>query len=202
MTLYAFYGKAELVYSSEGASCSATNTNDTPLVVRQFPWGEYFSRTAGWLPTVARGSARFLSRMRHRLELFKRQLDPRTADVLLDEHETELGLSSGEDLPLAKRRLRVLAKRRAQTVGDGESLVNKAYYEELAKSLGYADAVVTDGGDPFFCNSQCTENLGGGGWLLTFVVTATSLGPELDAVLEEVIEGELLAGFFVVFELT
>lgn len=190
------------VWQGVSANVDISNANDADMVELAFPYGEYFSREGGWLPAVARAIARSLSRVRRRLDGFKRQVDPRTADELLDEHESELGLAEDPSLGVAERRLRVLGKRRAQALGEDGSAVNKTYYEALAKSLGYADAVVTDAGDPFQCDDECDDALQGDGWLLTFIVTASSLGPELDAVLEEVIEGELLAGFYVVFELT
>lgn len=190
------------VWQGVSANVDISNTTDADMVERAFPHGEYFSRAGGWLPAVARALARSVSRFRRRLEGLKRQVDPRTADELLDEHESELGLADDPSLGLEERRLRVLGKRRSQALGEDGSAVNKAYYEALAQSLGYADAVVTDAGDPFQCDDQCDDVLQGDGWLLTFIVTASSQGAELDAVLQEVIEGELLAGFYVVFVLT
>lgn len=210
MPTYQAWGSDTIALSSQAGAASATNTRRLALVLRQFPLGAYWDREAGWLPAIARGIARFLSRLDYRRRRLERNVDPRTAEELLDEHEDELGLDDGSDLSLAARRARVLAKRQGGAFAivepDGAlNLVARKYYEDLAKSLGYTDAVVVDYAaatpGPFQCTSPCTSNLGGGGFELTFIVQATSLGAELDAVLRETVDAEILAGWKALYEL-
>ena len=77
-----------------------------------------------------------------------------------------------------------------------------AYYEALAADFGYGDAVVTDAGFPATCNGTCNQALYGGEWLLVFRVTAASQGAVRDNDLQNLINGQLLAGWFAVYDLT
>lgn len=196
MATHDVYCESELVVVGEAAQVEVTNVNLAPFVMRQFPWGEYLSRTDGWLPRVARGIARFLSRPLRRRRRFEAQIDPRTADELLPDWEQAYELVPEADDTIEDRRLAVLTKVRS-TGG-----VTDSYYEGLAASFGYGDAVVTDAADPFTTVSECDDALAGGEWKLTFLVTAASQGTDRDEKLQELIRSQMLAGWYVLFEFT
>jgi uncharacterized protein YmfQ (DUF2313 family) len=189
-------GFSEFGLSSDPAPLQITDTSAAPMVMRQFPWGAYFDRSAGWLPATARGIARFLSRLKGRQRAFVRQMDPRTADELLDEWESSYAIEPDAMATLEDRRDAVLAK--VRSLG-GNTI---AYYEAVATDFGYADAVVTDAADPFTTLSTADDVLAGGPWKVTFLVTAASQGAVRDDQLQDLINGQLLAGWFAIYDLS
>lgn len=196
MATKTIYGDSELELGQEAETFAVTNTNKAPFVMRHFPYGDYFDRSAGWLPQVARGVARFMSRLRERQRAFERNIDPRTADELIGEWESAYGITSDESLDIDTRRDQVIAKIR--NIGD----VTAEYYQQLAVDFGYTDAVVSDAADPFETDSLCDDVLAGGEWMLTFAVTATSIDATKDDLLEQLIEDQLLAGWNTYFVLS
>lgn len=197
MPTVTIYGICDpLVMPAVSVVAHATNTNAAPFVMRQFPHGAYFDRSAGWLPHVARGVARFLSRLLARQRAFEKNLDPRQADELIDEWESAYDITPDDTLDLSIRRDQVVA--RIRNTGS----VLAAYYQQLAIDFGYTDAVVTDAADPFETDSLCDDFLAGGEWQLTFTVTASSIDATKDALLEQLIEGQLLAGWNVFVDLS
>jgi len=187
------YGTQDSAAATDVALLDVTDLSAVPEVLRQFPYGEYWNRTIGWLPAVARAVARFFSRLRRARELFERQYDPRTADVLLAERERERGIVPLAGQTLDERRATVLAKMRA------EGGVTKAYYTQVCVDAGYLDAVVTEAADPFTTMSTADDYLAGGQWMVTMQVTATSLGATQDQALQDLINGQLQAGFHAIY---
>jgi uncharacterized protein YmfQ (DUF2313 family) len=193
MAVIDIYGTQDSAATSDIALLDVTDLSAVPEVLRQFPYGEYWNRTIGWLPAVARAVARFFSRLRRARELFERQYDPRTADVLLAERERERGIVPLAGQTLDERRATVLAKMRA------EGGVTKAYYTQVCVDAGYLDAVVTEAADPFTTMSTADDYLAGGLWMVTMQVTATSLGAAQDQALQDLINGQLQAGFHAIY---
>ena len=197
MAVILIYGEQTLNLEQPVATYDITDTSKAALVLRQFPFGRYFDRTAGWLPKVARAWARFLSRLVERKSTMERNMDPRTADELLDEWESayfEDPLDPG--LTIDDRRDAILAQVRA--LGG----VTAEYYEAVATDFGYGDAVVTDAADPFTTVSLADDFLAGGEWKLTFLLTAASQTAARDAQLVDLINGQLLAGWFALYDFT
>jgi uncharacterized protein YmfQ (DUF2313 family) len=196
MALIQVYGEQVATAQQPAAPVQVTDLRKLGAVLRAFPLGEYFHRTSGWLPPVSRGIARTLSRFCRRKEAFERNVDPRTADELLDEWESALGLKPDPGESIDDRRDAVLTKLRS--LGG----VTAAYYEGLADSFGYADAVVTDAADPFTTESLCDDFLQDLEWKVTMQVTAASQGATRDQLLQDLINSQLLAGFFAIYTFT
>jgi uncharacterized protein YmfQ (DUF2313 family) len=196
MALIQVYGEQVAIAQQPAAPVQVTDLRKLGAVLRAFPLGEYFHRTAGWLPPTSRGIARTLSRFCRRKEAFERNVDPRTADELLDEWESALGLEPDPGESIDDRRDAVLTKLRS--LGG----VTAAYYEGLADSFGYADAVVTDAADPFTTESLCDDFLQDLEWKVTMQVTAASQGATRDQLLQDLINSQLLAGFFAIYTFT
>jgi uncharacterized protein YmfQ (DUF2313 family) len=190
------YGEQVSNLQTPAANLDVSDVSEQRVVFDLFPLGEYFSRDAGWLPRAVRAIARFFSRLRRRREAFVRNIDPRQADELLDDWEQLYELEPEPGQTLADRQDAVLVK--VRSLGG----VNKAYYEGLAIDFGYLDAVVEDAADPFTTISLCDDFLQDGEWKLTFKLTATSQGAARDALLVELINSQLLAGWFALFEFT
>jgi uncharacterized protein YmfQ (DUF2313 family) len=193
MAVIDIYGSQTATVSGDIAFLDVTDVSATPEVMRQFPHGEYLNRTVGWLPATARAIARFFSRLRRARELLERQYDPRTADVLLPERERERAIVPVDGQTLNERRDVVLAKMRA------EGGVNTAYYTQVCVDAGYLDAVVTSAADPFTTVSTADDYLAGGLWMVTMQVTATSLGAAQDQALQDLVNGQLQAGFHAIY---
>jgi uncharacterized protein YmfQ (DUF2313 family) len=193
MAVLDIYGSQESEASSSIALLDVTDTSATPDVLRQFPTGDYWHRAIGWLPAVARAIARFFSRLRRAREIFERQIDPRTADVLLGERETERGIVPNDGQTIDDRRATVLAQMR------GTGGVTTDYYTSLCVSAGYLDAVVTSAADPFTTASVADDVLAGGLWQVTMQVTATSIGAAQDQALQDLVNSQLQAGFFAIY---
>ncbi len=196
MAIIDVYGEQVLVLEQPAAPLQVVDTALAPDVMREYPHGEYFNRTNGWLPALARAKARFFSRLRRRKEAFEKNMDPRLADELLDEWEETYGLDPDAGLTDDDRRDALLAKVRNQ------GGVTNAYYEAVAFDFGYPDAVAEDAADPFTTVSLCDDFLLSEEWKLAFKVTATSQGAARDAQLEALINGQLLAGWFAFYEFT
>lgn len=196
MAVFDLYGEQEAFVGGDGAFLDVTDVSAAPEVLRQFPTGEYWHRTVGWLPGVARAIARFFSRLRRARELLARQYDPRTADILLPEREAERGITPVDGQTLEERRTTVLAKMRS------EGGVNVAYYTSVCVNAGYLDAVVTSAADPFTTISTADDFLAGGLWMVTMEVTATSLGAAQDQALQDLINSQLQAGFHAIYTFT
>lgn len=196
MAVIDIYGEQSATVGGDVAFLSVTDVSETPEVLRQFPTGEYWNRTVGWLPAVARAVARFFSRLRRSREILARQYDPRTADVLLPEREDERGIVPVDGQTLEERRAVVLAKMRS------EGGVNEAYYTSVCVNAGYLDAVVTSAADPFTTVSTSDDYLAGGLWMVTMSVTATTLGAAQDQALEDLINSQLQAGFHAIYTFT
>lgn len=190
------YGSQDAEASTDVAYLDVASASEAPEVLRQFPLGEYWQRTVGWLPSVARAIARFFSRLRRARETLARQYDPRTADILLAERERERGVVPIAGQTLEERRATVLAKMRA------EGGVTKAYYTQVCVDAGYLDAVVTEAADPFTTISVVDDYLAGGLWMVTMQVTATSLGAVQDQALVDLVNGQLQAGFHAIYTFT
>ena len=193
MAFVDIYGAQEAESHGQLAFLDVTSVAEAPEVMRQFPLGWYWDRTVGWLPAVARAIARFFSRLRRARETLERQYDPRTADILLPEREEERGIIPIDGQTIEERRATVLAKMRA------EGGVNAAYYTSVCVDAGYLDAVVTAAADPFTTVSVADDYLAGGLWKVTMHVTATSLGVIQDEALEDLINGQLQAGFHAIY---
>ena len=193
MAFVDIYGAQEAESHGQLAFLDVTSVAEAPEVMRQFPLGWYWDRTVGWLPAVARAIARFFSRLRRARETLERQYDPRTADILLPEREEERGIIPIDGQTIEERRATVLAKMRA------EGGVNAAYYTSVCVDAGYLDAVVTAAADPFTTVSVADDYLVGGLWKVTMHVTATSLGVIQDEALEDLINGQLQAGFHAIY---
>jgi uncharacterized protein YmfQ (DUF2313 family) len=193
MAFLDIYGQQEAEARGGMAFLDVTSVAEAPEVMRQFPLGWYWDRTTGWLPAVARAIARFFSRLRRAREMVERQFDPRTADVLLPERETERAIIPIDGQTLEERRATVLAKMRA------EGGVNADYYTSVCVDAGYLDAVVTAAADPFTTVSVADDYLAGGLWKVTMHVTATSLGAVQDQALQDLINGQLQAGFHAIY---
>jgi len=196
MAVIDLYGEQSASVGGDGAYLDVTDVSATPEVLRQFPIGEYWNRTVGWLPAVARAIARFFSRLRRARETLARQYDPRTADVLLPDRERERGVVPVDGQTLEERRATVLAKMRS------EGGVNDAYYTSVCVNAGYLDAVVTSAADPFTTVSTADDYLVGGLWMVTMSVTATSLGAAQDQALQDLINSQLQAGFSEIYTFT
>jgi uncharacterized protein YmfQ (DUF2313 family) len=197
MALFQISGSQTWVWQGQPAVADVTDTDKAGLVLRQFPFGRYFDRRNGWLPKVARAWARFLSRLVERRATMVRNMDPRTADELLDEWEQAyfdepLDPSLTDD----DRRQAILAQVRSR------GGVTAAYYESVAADFGYPGAVVTDAADPFTTISPCDDFLAGGEWKVTFLVTVPSQTAVRDQQLERLINGQLLAGWFALYDFT
>jgi uncharacterized protein YmfQ (DUF2313 family) len=196
MPIIDLYGQQTSEATGDLAPLDVTDVTAVPDVLRQFPTGEYWSRTIGWLPAVARAIARFFSRLRRAREMLTRQLDPRTTDVLLPEREAERGIVPISGQTIAERQATVLAKMRA-TGG-----VSMSYYTQLCVDAGYLDAVVVPAGDPFTTISLADDYLLNGTWLVTMHVTASSISATQDAALEQLVRSRMQAGFHVIFTFT
>ena len=196
MAVIDLYGEQPAFVGGDGAYLDVTDVSATPEVLRQFPTGEYWNSTIGWLPAVARAIARNFSRLRRARETLARQYDPRTADILLAEREAERGVIPVDGQTLEERRATVLAKMRS------EGGVNDAYYTSVAVNAGYLDAVVTSAADPFTTMSTADDYLAGGLWMVTIQVTATSLGAAQDQALQDLINRQLQAGFHALYTFT
>jgi uncharacterized protein YmfQ (DUF2313 family) len=193
MAIFDIYGAQEAEADAETAFLDVTSVVEAPEVLRQFPLGWYWDRTVGWLPAVARAITRFFSRLRRAREMLERQYDPRTADILLPEREAERGIEPVDGQTIEERRATVLAKMRA------EGGVDAAYYTGVCVDAGYLDAVVTSAADPFTTVSVADDYLAGGLWMVTMHVTATSLGAVQDQALQDLINGQLQAGFHAIY---
>jgi uncharacterized protein YmfQ (DUF2313 family) len=193
MAVVDIYGEQQAEAYGNVAFLDVTDLSAVQEVLRQFPHGEYWNRTIGWLPAVARAIARFFSRLRRARELLERQYDPRTADVLLAERELERGVVPVDGQTIDERRASVLAKMRA------EGGVTKAYYTNVCVDAGYLDAVVIEAADPFTTISVADDVLAGGLWKVTMQVTATSLGAAQDQALQDLIDGQLQGGFHAIY---
>jgi uncharacterized protein YmfQ (DUF2313 family) len=187
-------GEQKLLLEQPAAQLQVVDTALTPDVLREFPWGEYFHRTNGWLPRVSRAIARFFSRLLRRKDAFEKNMDPRQADELLDEWEEAYGLDPAVGLTDDDRRDALLARVRNQ------GGVTLAYYQSVAVDFGYLDAVVTDAADPLTTESLCDDFLQDEEWKLTFKVAAASQGAARDQQLQDLINGQLLAGWFAFYE--
>jgi uncharacterized protein YmfQ (DUF2313 family) len=187
-------GLSELELESQSSYASVTDTSAAGAVMRQFPLGLAFTRSAGWLPAVARGIARFLSRLWERRTTFVRNMDPRYADELLDDYERQYELEPADELQ--DRRDAVLAKVRAR------GGVTFDYYEQLAVDFGYPDAVVTDAADPLTTVSVADDFLQDAEWKVTFLLTATSQGAARNGQLQSIIFSQLHAGWYAIFDFT
>jgi uncharacterized protein YmfQ (DUF2313 family) len=196
MAVTDIYGEQSATVGGDVAFLDVTDVSATPEVMRQFPFGEYWNRTVGWLPAVARAIARFFSRLRRAREMLERQYDPRTADVLLPERETERGIVPLDGQTLEERRATVLAKMRS------EGGVNTAYYTGVCVDAGYVDAVVTAAADPFTTVSVADDYLAGGLWKVTMHVTATSISAVQDQALQNLINSQLQAGYHAIYTFT
>lgn len=197
MAFVDFSGDQTSTLSEDLVPLQLTNTARSGYIARLFPLGFYLDRSDGWVPRLSRGLARFISRFDKRRADLERQMDPRTADELLPDHERLFEIVPEPSAMLADRRLAALAKWRS-TGG-----TTKGYYESIAADFGYGDAVVTDAGFPATCNGTCNQALLGGEWLLTFTITAASQGATRDQALVALIVGQpLLAGWFAVFDFT
>jgi len=196
MAFIDIYGEQEVESTSDLAFLNVTSVAELAEVLRQFPLGEYWNRTVGWLPATARAIARFFSRLRRAREVLERQYDPRTADILLAEREAERAIVPVDGQTLDERRATVLAKMRA------EGGVNAEYYTSVCVDAGYLDAVVTPAADPFTTVSVADDYLAGGLWKVTMQVTATSLGAAQDQALQDLINGQLQAGFHAIYTFT
>jgi uncharacterized protein YmfQ (DUF2313 family) len=181
---------------------SVTDISATPKVLRQFPLGPYFDRTTGWLPATARGIARFLSRLWERRTAFVRNMDPRTADELLEDYERAFALDQ-EDETDEDRRDAILTKMRAR------GGVTAADIQQAAIDFGYLDAVVTDAANPLDTESLADDFLMDTEWKLTLLLTAASQGVARDTLLEELIlslsdprNSLLHAGWYAIFDFT
>ena len=194
MAIIDVYGEQTLILDQPPAQLQVVDTELAPAAMREFPPGEYFNRTDGWLPRVGRAIARFFSRLLRRVRAFTKNMDPRQADELLDEWERAYGLAPEDGLTEADRRDALLAKVRNQ------GGVVAAYYQAVAVDFGYGDAVVEDAADPFTTESLCDDFLQDEEWKLSFKVTATSQGAARDQQLEDLINGQLLAGWFAFYE--
>lgn len=190
------YGEQFVEADGEIAFLDVTSVSELPVVLRQFPTGEYWNRTVGWLPAVARAVARFFSRLRRARERVARQYDPRTADILLAEREQERAVEPVDGQTLEERRATVLAKMRAS------GGVDAGYYTSVCVDAGYLDAVVTSAADPFTTDSEADDYLAGGLWMVTMHVQATSLGAAQDQALQDLINGQLQAGFHAIYTFT
>ena len=193
MAFLDIYGEQSAVSDAETAFLDVTSVSEAPEVLRQFPLGEYWNRTVGWLPNVARAIARFFSRLRRARETLERQYDPRTADILLAEREDERGVEPIDGQTLKERRATALAKMRA------EGGVNTAYFTEVCVNAGYLDAVVTSAADPFTTVSVADDYLAGGLWKVTMRVTATSINAVQDQALQNLINSQLQAGYHAIY---
>jgi uncharacterized protein YmfQ (DUF2313 family) len=193
MAFIDIYGAQESETGGSMAFLDVTSVAEAPEVMRQFPLGWYWDRTVGWLPPVARAIARFFSRLRRAREMLERQYDPRTADILLPERETERGIVPIEGQTLEERRATVLAKMRS------EGGVNTDYYTGVCVDAGYVDAVVTAAADPFTTVSVADDYLAGGLWKVTMHVTATSISAEQDQALQNLINSQLQGGFHAIY---
>lgn len=196
MALFQISGEAVWVWQGQTAVYDVTDATKAGLVVRQFPHGRYFTRTDGWLPKVSRAWARFLSRLVERRATMIRNMDPRTADELLDEwesafFETPLDPTLSDD----DRRAAILTQVR------NRGGVTATYYEALALDFGYV-AVVTDAADPFTTLSLADDFLAGGEWKVTMQVTTPSQTAVKDQQLEQLINSQLLAGWFALYTFT
>lgn len=196
MAFLDIYGSQTLFLEQDGAALEVTNTNAASSVLRKFPFGAYFDRSAGWLPPTSKAIARFNSRLTEKRLLFEKNMDPRQADVLLDEWESAYGLVPADGQTIDDRRDALLSK--VRNIGG----VTAAYYEAVAADFGYGDAVVTDAADPFTTISECDDFLMGGEWKLVFNVTAASQTAVRDQLLQDLINGQLLAGWFAIYEFT
>lgn len=196
MAIIDIYGQQLSESDPQGAPLDVSDVSEASDFLRQFPFGEYWNRTVGWLPAVARAVARFFSRLRRYREQLQRQIDPRTADVLLPEREAERGVVPVDGQTLEERRATVLAKMRAS------GGVNAAYYTQVCVDAGYLDAVVTTAADPLTTMSTVDDFLQNGLWMVTMQVTATSLGAVQDQALQDLINGQLQAGFFAIYTFT
>lgn len=196
MALILVYGEQVAIAQQPAAQVQVTDLRKYGAVLRAFPFGEYFHRTAGWLPPTARGIARTLSRFCRRKATLERNMDPRVADELLDEWESALAIEPSPGESLEDRRDAVLTKLRS--LGG----VTAAYYEGLADSFGYPDAVVTDAADPFTTESLCDDFLQDLEWKVTMQVTAASQGAARDQLLQDLINSQLLAGFHAIYTFT
>jgi|SRR5690606_2462377 len=191
------YGEQQNVEADgELAFLDVTSASELPAVLRQVPTGEYWHRTVGWLPAVARAIARFFSRLRRARERVLRQIDPRTADILLADREQERAVDPVDGQTLEERRATVLAKMRAS------GGVTADYYTSVCVDAGYLDAVVTPAADPFTTASTADDYLAGGLWMVTMHVQATSLGAAQDQALQDLINGQLQAGFHAIYTFT
>jgi uncharacterized protein YmfQ (DUF2313 family) len=195
MAVIDIYGSQAFEVSCKPAPLDVSDKRTLGAVVRRFPFGWAWVREAGWLPEISRGIAKFLSRFVRRYEAMERQIDPRTADELLDEWEQMLDVDVPDGTSIDDRRLNVLTALRS-TGG-----TTAAYYESVALSFGYV-AVVTNAASPFVCTSPCTQALMGGEWKLVFLVTTPSQGPVRDSLLEDLINNQKLAGWGVVYDFT
>lgn len=184
----------ELVLDDPPIHLSVTDTSATPKVLRRFPWGWYFDRSNGWLPAVSRGIARFISRLVERRAAFVRNMDPRHADELLDEYESMVGTQPAADQTEQDRRDAVLTQMRAR------GGVNASYYEQVAIDFGYIVISVTDAADPFTTESLCDDFLQDAEWKLAFKMTVETQGAVRDQLLEDLINGQLLEGWYALFE--
>lgn len=190
------YGLQTFTLTIYPSPIDQSNLAKWAATLRAFPPGEYLNRTDGWLPGTSRGIARTLSRFFLRVGAFHRQADPRTADELLDEWERSFGLETDPSLSLEDRRDAVLAK--VRSLGG----VTAVYYESVAIAFGYPDAVVTAAADPFTTLSLCDDFLQDEEWKVTMQVTAASQGAARDQALIDLINSQLLAGFFAIYTFT
>lgn len=102
--------------------------------------------------------------------LMRVEADPRSTYDLLEEFEQAYGvpdLCSELELTVADRRLALLGK--IAEVG-GQT---PAYFESIARALGYADAHVVEY-LPMTCVDECTDALSGDGWRNCWAIRSAS----------------------------
>ncbi len=196
MAVVDIFGKQDMVLGQPAAPLQVTDREQAPFVKRQFPFGLYFERTIGWLPLVSNAIARHVSRWLERKRTMERNMDPRQADELLDEWEQLYDIDVPDGATLEDRREFLLAS--VRNLGG----VTAIYYEGVATDFGYGDAVVTDAADPFTTISLCDDFLAGGEWKVTLHLTAASQGAQRDQQLQDLINGQLLAGWFAIYTYT
>jgi uncharacterized protein YmfQ (DUF2313 family) len=194
MAFVDFYGEQVIEILHDDVIPDVTNKAKLQTVLRMFPIGEYFNKSDGWVPAVARAIARFISRFYRRKAALETNMDPRRASELLPYWEETYGLTPTDDQTIEQRRSALLTKIRAR------GGVVAEYYRQLCVEFGYPTAVVTDAADPFTTESLCDDYLADAEWKLSFKIYAETGGATRDALLETLIREQLLAGWHVYFE--
>lgn len=119
-----------------------------------FPYGLAWARKQGALDGLVTGIASELENAEGRKEQLLLEMDPRTADEMFGDWETECGLPdecSPVDITVARRRGALISK--ITSIGD----MRPAYYLSIAEDLGY-DADIFEW-HPVTCGlSECGSN--------------------------------------------